>query len=250
MCLGVPAYVRWNTRTDKLGDEGRSHPIDADAPPNPDRRRLFAFGAAALWIGAGVGYLALEATAAVGFRTHYSYARNYISDLGVTSAGMLHGRMVESPLAHLMNAAFYLQGISFLAGAVLMVCALGRRKSGLFLALAATNAVGNVLVGTIHSGHGADGIAWLHAVGAVMAITGGNIAIPAGSALLRDAGASQRYRAVSLGIAGVGLLGFTIFAIDSTIAGSGVLPNGVSERAAVYSIIAWQMLTAGYLIRR
>ena len=215
MCFGVPAY------------QGRSHPIDAVAPPNPNRRRLFALGAAAFWIGAGVGYLVLEAVAAVGFRPHYSYAQNYVSDLGVPSPGTLHGRVIDSPLAHLMNAAFCLQGISFLAGAVLMVCAVGRRKSRLFLSFAAMNAVGNVLVGTIHSGHGADGIAWLHAVGAVLAIAGGNMAIPAGSALLRDAGASRRYRAASLGIAGVGLLSFTMFAIDSTTAALGVLPNGV-----------------------
>jgi hypothetical protein len=70
---------------------------------SPNRRRLLATSAAGVWIAAGLGYLILEATAAAGFRHHYSYAHNFISDLGVTSGGM-------SPLAYLMNAAFYLQG--------------------------------------------------------------------------------------------------------------------------------------------
>src|ERR1700759_4861673 len=65
---------------------------------DPNRRRLFATSAAAVWIAAGLGYLILEAIAAVAFRHHYSYAHNFISDLGVTSRGMFQGRMIDSPL--------------------------------------------------------------------------------------------------------------------------------------------------------
>jgi len=55
----------------------------------PHRRRLCAVSAAVLWITAGVGYLILEAIAAASFRPPYSYAYNYISDLGVTCGGMI-----------------------------------------------------------------------------------------------------------------------------------------------------------------
>ena len=123
-----------------------------------NRRRV---SAAVAWLSAGIAYLILEAVAAAAFRPHYSYARNLISDLGIPSD--------NSPLAWLMNTAFCVQGTLFLVGAVL---AAPRR---LFLALAATNAVGNVLIAVFHSGTAT------HALGATLAIVGGNAAILAGS---------------------------------------------------------------------
>jgi hypothetical membrane protein len=218
---------------------------------DPARGRRYAVAAAAVWIAAGGAYLVLEAATAARFRPHYSYADNYISDLGVTPAGMLHGRLVDSPLAHLMNAAFYVQGTFFLLGAILVACAVRPRTAGLFVTFAALNAVGNILVGTIHSGPAAaaDGIAWLHVAGAAGAIAGGNLAILAGTDLVRKAGAAPWFRAPSLGLASVGLLSLAMLVIDSTTASVHLLPVGVWERGSVYSIIAWQTLAGGYLIR-
>ena len=51
-----------------------------------------------------------------------------------------------------MNTAFYLQGTFFLAGAVLVARAVESQKAGLVLSLAATNATGNIVVGTVHDG--------------------------------------------------------------------------------------------------
>lgn len=220
--------------------------------PKPSRGRLCAVAAGALWIFAGAAYLTLEAVAAVRFRPDYNYADNFVSDLGVTTAGTLHGRMVDSPLAYLMNAGFYVQGTFFLFGALLVAYAVRPTRAGLFVGLAVVNAVGNILVGTIHSGPAAevDGTAWLHGAGAVAAIAGGNLAILAGSALVRKAGATQSYHVVSVGLAAAGLLSFTVLAIDIKAAVEGPLRAGVSERGGVYSIIAWQMLTGGYLICR
>jgi hypothetical protein len=166
--------------------------------------------------------------------------------------------MIDSQLAYLMNTAFYLQGTLFLIGAVLVVRAVESRKAGLFLTLAAANAVGNILVGAVHSGPMAkvDGTAWLHDMGAALAIGGGNIAILAGSAIVRNAGAGQRYRAISvvIGVISVvigvlGLLSFAMLVINSTTGATSLLPEGVWERGSVYSIIAWQMCTAAYLMR-
>lgn len=214
-------------------------------------RRLCAVGAAVLWIGAGGGYLVLEAIAAAGFRPHYSYAHNYISDLGVTSRDMFHDRLVDSPLAYLMNAGFFLQGVCFLAGAVLVVGVVGRQKTGLFLTFAAANFLGNILVGAVHSGPiaEADGTVWVHRLGAVLAIAGGNIAILAGSTLIRKAGAAQWYRATSLGLAALGLLSLMMLVIESTSAAFSLLPDGLWERGSVYSIITWQALTAVCVIQ-
>lgn len=131
----------------------------------------------------GLGYLIFEAIAAAGFRPNYSYAHDFISNLGVTSPGMFQGRMINSPLAYLINAAFNVQGTLFLAGAFLIVRAFETRKAALFLTPAATNAVGNFLVATVHSGPiaQANGTSWVHAGGALLAILGGNAAILAGS---------------------------------------------------------------------
>jgi hypothetical protein len=159
--------------------------------------------------------------------------------------------MIDSQLAYLMNTAFYLQATLFLIGAILVVRAVESRKAGLFLTLAAANAVGNILVGAVHSGPMAkvDGTAWLHDMGAALAIGGGNIAILAGSAIVRNAGAGQRYHAISVVIGVLGLLSFAMLVINSTTGATSLLPEGVWERGSVYSIIVWQMCTAAYLMR-
>ena len=195
-----------------------------------------------LWIAAGGAYLILEAIAAKGFRQPYSYAQNYISDLGVVA---------RSPLAYLMNTAFYLQGTLFFVGAVLVARAVQSRKAGLFRTFAAMNAIGNIVVGTIHGGPVAkvDGAAWVHSAGAALAIVGGNMAILAGSAIIRSAGAARWYRAASVGLAVLGLVSLTMLGINSKVEAISVLPDGVWERGSVYSIIVWQMVTAVVLWR-
>jgi hypothetical protein len=112
------------------------------------------------------------------------------------------------------------------------------------------NTIGNILVGSFHSGPGAavTGTGWVHATGAVLAIVGGNMAIVTGSALARDAGAAQWFRAASLGLAVLGLLSFLMFVVDLTNAAVDILPAGVWERGSVYSTIVWQMFTAVYLL--
>src|SRR5277367_1521194 len=179
--------------------------------------------AAAAWLSAGLAYLTLEAVAAAAFRPHYSYARDFISDLGIPSD--------DSPRAWLMNTAFCVQGSLFFIGAILAVRAVEARNAGLFVTFAAANAVGNLLIAAFHSGPAshANGTAWVHAVGAVLAIVGGNAAILAGSRVV-----SGRHRRVSVGLGMFGLLSFVGFVIE--LKASGVLPLGAWERCSVYSI--------------
>lgn len=216
-----------------------------------NRRRLYATSAASVWIAAGLGYLILEAIAAAGFRPHYSYAHNFISDLGVTSGGIARGRPFESPLAHLMNTAFYLQGTLFLVSAILIVRVVETHRAALFLTLAAMNTIGNFLVATMHSGPvaQADGTSWVHATGALLAIVGGNTAILAGTFVLRSV-SGPWYRRVSIGLAVVGLLSFVLLVIGFEIAAVNILPPAVWERGSVYSITAWQLFSAAYLLTR
>jgi hypothetical membrane protein len=201
----------------------------------PSRRQLYAVSAAVAWTSAGLAYLTMEAVAAADFRPHYSYARNLISDLGIPSD--------DSPLAWLMNAAFSVQGSLFLVGAILSVRAVAPRKAGLFLTFAAANAVGNLLIAAFHSGPAAraEGTAWVHAIGAVLAIVGGNAAILAGSRVV-----SGWPRRVSVALGAFGLLSFVLFIIELKV--SSALPLGVWERCSVYSITAWQLFTAAWLL--
>ena len=203
----------------------------------PIRRRPYAVSAAVAWLSAGLAYLTLEAVAAAAFRPHYSYARNLISDLGIPSS--------DSPLAWLMNTAFCLQGTLFLVGAILAVRAVAPRKAGLFLTFAAANAVGNLLIAAFHSGPAshANGTAWVHAIGAVLAIVGGNAAILAGSRIV-----SGWHRKVSVALGAFGLVSFVLFVIE--LKASSALPLGVWERCSVYSITAWQLFTAAWLLSR
>lgn len=173
-------------------------------------------GAAIAWILGPLTYLTLEAVAAKGF-PHYSYARNFISDLGATA----------SPRAMLMNAAFCLQGTLFLLGALFL------DRARLFLTLAVANAAGNVLIAIFRSGVAA------HAVGAVLAIVGGNAAILAASRI-----GGPLYARVSAGLGVFGLVSFAVFVV--TVHGAS---RGIWERGSVYSILTWQMFTAVWILR-
>lgn len=188
--------------------------------------------AAVAWLSAGLIYLTLEAVAAKAFRPRYSYAHNFISDLGIPGD--------HSPLAWLMNTAFGVQGTLFLVGAILTA-----PRKALFVGLAATNAVGNFLIAAFHSGPAshANGTAGWHAIGAVLAIVGGNAAILAGSRVV-----SGWHRRVSVALGAFGLLSFVLFIVELTASRS--VPLGVLERCSVYSITAWQLFTAAWLLSR
>ncbi|BBZ26098.1 hypothetical protein MMAD_03930 [Mycolicibacterium madagascariense] len=189
---------------------------------------------AACWLIAGVAYPSAEAIAAHA-PPHYDYARNFISDLG----------RPDSPLSPLMNAAFVIQGTLFFVGAALV--ARGARGRGrTFVACAAFNAIGNVTVASVPSGVPAH--AWVHATGAVLAILGGNAAILASGAVLRSLGAHRRSRRTSIVLAATGLTSFALLAVASTTSTTVLLPAATWERGSVYTIIAWQSLTAVYLL--
>jgi hypothetical membrane protein len=187
---------------------------------------------AALWVVAAVGYLILEAIAAAGSAPAYSYAHNYISDLGVTAI---------SPRSCVMHAAFYLQGVLFFLGAWLIVGVPERPRARIFLGLITANSIGNITIAVAHSGN-------VHRAGAAMAIVGGNAAILAGSALITTIGGWRWYRYISKLLATLGLLSLLMLIVNSATATANLLPNGAWERGSVYSITAWQLLTAACLL--
>jgi hypothetical membrane protein len=187
---------------------------------------------AALWVVAAVGYLILEAAAATGCEPAYSYARNYISDLGLNAV---------SPRSYLMHAAFYLQGILFFLGGLCIARIPESLRGRTFLGLLAANSVGNVVIGSVHSGA-------VHRTGAALAIVGGNTAILVGSAIVGTVGSWGWYRRSSHLIGTLGLLSLMMLMINSATSKANLLPDGAWERGSVYSIIAWQLVTATCLL--
>lgn len=192
---------------------------------------MSARGVAACWLTAGVAYASLEAIAAAAY-PGYRYAHDFVSDLG----------RPDSPLGYLMNTGFAVQGTLFFTGAALLARTI-RDRSRVFVALAAANMIGNVIVATVPSGP--EGIPWLHVSAAVLAIVGGNAAILAGSPLVI---APRYYRVASVGLATLGLSSFVLLAIASTTSATMILPSAVWERTSVYTIIAWQILSSLQLI--
>ncbi|MEU0498462.1 DUF998 domain-containing protein [Mycobacterium sp. NPDC006124] len=190
--------------------------------------------AAACWLVAGLVYLGFEAIAAAA-RPGYRYAVNFISDLG----------RPDSPLSAVMNTAFAAQGTLFLAAALTLTRAGRARGAWKFVACAAANAVGNVVVALVPSG-GA-GIAWVHVTAATVAIVGGNAAILAGHGRVSE---TPWYGRTSVGLATLGLLAFLVLAVGAVTTSTVLLPGAVWERASVYTIIGWQLMSALVLVRR
>ena len=188
--------------------------------------------AATLWIVAGVWYLLTEAVVAAHL-SGYSYSTDYISDLG---------QPLRSPMATWMNGAFIAQGVAFAVAAAVMVAVMPRgRGSAAFLAGSLIYGLGSVVVGVFPSG-GTGTVALMHVGGATAAILAGNLTIlTAGAVLLRR----RRFRAVgsagaTLGV--IGVLAGAMLVVSSGLGAGTALGPGAWERAAIYTIIGWQLV--------
>jgi hypothetical membrane protein len=197
------------------------------------------------WFLAGSLFLITEAIAASGF-PGYSYAHDFISELGVPYADIMDGRLVRSTHAVVMNGGFIAESLCFALAAL----SLARAWRGwsptliLFLLLGGAHAAGLVLIAVVHSGSRelAAGTYHWHALGAGMAILGGNAAILVAARLLRHLGAPRAYIAASVAIALFGLLSLAVLLTG------GIVPEGVAERGSVYAIAAWEILSGIVLL--
>jgi hypothetical membrane protein len=148
------------------------------------RRSWLPWGAVILVVNAVQWVTAEAITAAAWTNPPYSYATNYISDLGVPDCGtQFQGRGLCSPAHALMNTSFALEGILFAVAVVLLARLTTGRTRRVITALAIAHGVGMVMVGLFHgSADGADYGLALHVTGAGIGILCANvIAIIAGS---------------------------------------------------------------------
>ncbi len=209
--------------------------------------------AAGSWLAAALLYLGVERAAASAFSPAYSYARNYISDLGVPVCGTLFdGRAICSPLHGLMNADFGVQGLLFLGGAVAVAPALSDVKMVTFVAFATLNCVGNCLLGFFPESAPGQFTATLsyHVLGALLAIVFGNATALMSAACLRGLGLPRIHRLASVALPCLAALSLAmLLAARSSEAAIG-LADGVWERTSVYTITAWELLSAACLMVR
>ncbi|MCX4911207.1 DUF998 domain-containing protein [Streptomyces sp. NBC_00878] len=208
------------------------------------RTKWLPLGAVVLVVNAVQWVVAEAITAAAWTSPPYSYARNYISDLGVADCGTrFQGRELCSPDHALMNTSFMLEGILFATGVLLLAGLVEGRARRVIIALALAHGVGMVLIGLFHGT--ADGPAFgtaLHVGGAGIGILCANtLAILAGA--LRGLGLPTAYRIFSVTVGALGL-------VSVALVGVSVSTAGAFERGSVYSWLLWSVVTGALLLAR
>ncbi|MEU3541127.1 DUF998 domain-containing protein [Streptomyces paromomycinus] len=169
----------------------------------------------------------------------YSYTRHFISNLGVHGPSTLFGQYMYSPLAWVMNAGFFLFGLTILAGIVALRDLAGRGRWAT-LVPAAMLAVGGVLL-ALFPGSGEaleDGSGQYHSTGAFLGFVGGNVlAVVLGRRWQRIGVSPRTGRAlITVGVIGLvsmaAYLGLIVSAGDDPV---GVI--GLIERGAVHPFL-------------
>ena len=183
-------------------EEAKAHPRPVPQSGVEKPLRL----AGVLWLLAGTFYLTCETMTARAF-AGYSYANNYISDLGAPFTGVIDGRTVHSPLAGLMNVGgFMASGALFLGATLVAARAVGAFRSRIGLALVAlglAHGIGTVVVGAVPEGGSTAGaIPPLHVIGAALSILGGNLALVLVGLTGGRFGAGRGWRMASVALGG------------------------------------------------
>lgn len=210
-----------------------------------DRRSAALAGG--LWCAAAVIYLGSEVLAAAAFSPAYSYARNYISDLGVPVCGMVFdGRPICSPLHLVMNVGFALQGVCFFGAAVAMMRVLRTPSRFVLLVCAALDGLGLVLLGLFPENAPIASGAGYHVLGALLAIVFGNATGLASAFAFAGLDLARIHRVASLVLPLVAALAFALL-LRARVSPM-MVPDGIWERLSVYTITGWELLTAVCLI--
>ncbi|MGC4813353.1 DUF998 domain-containing protein [Micromonospora sp. DT228] len=208
--------------------------------------KLRPLAAAAFLLGPVI-YLAAEAITAAAWKSpSYSYADNWISDLGSATAGVFQGRELDSPLHVVMNSGFIIQGVLFGIAAVLLSRMISGRRT--FTAVTGiVTMIGYILVGTFHGSLQAqqNGTLPLHFTGATLAILGGNVLALVLGIHWRKSPQTRLIGLISIVVGAFGLVSVTALFLTFDAG----LPSGAIERGSVYTIVIWQLAVAVALLR-
>jgi hypothetical membrane protein len=187
---------------------------------------------AVLFILAGLVFLSTEAIAASAWSNPvYKYSQNYISDLGIPVVTEFDGQMINSPLHGVMNFGFIAYGILFIAAYILILSVLSGKKKIIGIVLAMIYGFGVFLIAIF------PGYNWefqiFHARGAAMMIYGSNLLILITGLLVKREILKRWFVGLCAGLCVIGFAGF--FMLINGAFGY----KGITERIAVYPIIAW-----------
>src|ERR1700712_384509 len=188
--------------------------------------------AAASFLTGSAVYIAAEAiTASAWKQPTYSYANNWITDLGSATAGEFQGRELNSPLSAIMNSGFIIQGLLYGLGVLLLSRTITGRTRTFTTVLGVVTTIGYILVGTFHGSLQAqqNGTLPLHFTGAALAIFGGNaLALVLGLHWRKNAG-TRTLGLLSIVVGALGLLAAVV--LMSTF--NADVPSGLIERGSV-----------------
>ena len=178
-------------------------------------------------------YIIAEAISATFFNDSLfsTYIFHTISELGIPN--------FNSPLFWLMNSAFILIGLTLIFGNFYKFKYCITKNKTVFYILTLITSVGVIIVGLIHGGNPLT--LGYHALGAVMAILGGNILLIVISRSMRD---FSGYQKITLVLGVIGLIAFWVMFFNM---GNVYMP--VFERISVYTLIVWSLLSGLYLAK-
>jgi hypothetical membrane protein len=199
--------------------------------------------AIALLAAAGMFFVAETVSAAAWHNPAYSYADDFVSDLGVPGPPvMFKGHLIHSPLAWLLDAGFVVNGVLVAVAAVLLLRPAGQgRMAGWQRRLLIGFGIGLPLAAFLH-----ESPAWMlpfHALGATLAMGGGNIAILLTGLLAARLGVPSGLARVFMALGAVGLAFFLAVQVVA-LKDSAVLPHGIGtlERGAAYPVLATEII--------
>ena len=177
-------------------------------------------------------YLIAEAISATFFNASIfnTYVFHTISELGIPNG--------NSPLFWLMNSAFILIGLVLFFAVFYKFKDFIVKNNIIISIFTFITSIGVIIVGLIHGGNPLT--LGYHAMGAVMAILGGNILLVLISRSMEDFGKYQQATLI------LGIIGLAAFWIMFFSMGSIYMP--VYERLSVYPLIVWSFLTGIFLL--
>ena len=186
-----------------------------------------------VFIVGSVYYILAEAISAAFFNASIfnTYIFHTISELGIPNG--------NSPLFFLMNSAFILIGLTLLFGNLYKFKDFIIKNKTLFYILTFVTSVGVIIVGLIHGGNPLT--LSYHALGAIMAIFGGNLLLIVISKSMDGFGVYQKMTFV-LGVIGIFAFWIMFFNIESIY-----MP--IFERLSVYTMIIWSFSTGINLLK-
>lgn len=184
-------------------------------------------------------YFVAQILVANAWTTPFSLRNNYISDLGNTACAVTSQGYVCSPLHGLMNAAFVLQGLLMIVGALAFAMVYRANKLAVigFAGLALAG-VGTVLVGFVPENY----MSPLHGLGAILAFLAGNLGV-----LFIGLGhttRSRKFDVYTIVMGSIALVAFALF-ISKIFLGLGV---GGMERTTSYAQVIWMISFGAYAL--